>query len=147
MRDYQNILAAIDFSDTTHSVIQTALSLAKQYEARVSVLNVVEYTLPMDADYVMPPIDEVEENLVSKAHERLENLLSTLGETSVERFVVAGHPKQEILRFAEQEGADLLVVGAHGHHGIPGLLGSTTDRLVHRADCDVLVVRHKASDT
>jgi len=55
--------------------------------------------------------------------------------------VISGRPKQEILRVAERAAADLIVVGAHGHHDLAGLLGSTTDRVLHRASCDVLTVR------
>ena len=93
-----------------------------------------------DTDLIMPSVDEAEERIVAVAQKRLEALLKTSGEPSLERIVVAGQPKQEILRIAEQEKADLIVMGAHGHHGLSGLLGSTTDRVAHRASCDVLIV-------
>ena len=52
-----------------------------------------------------------------------------------------GSPKAEIIRIAEDMGADLIVVGSHGRHGIALLLGSTAASVVHHAKCDVLAVR------
>jgi nucleotide-binding universal stress UspA family protein len=47
----------------------------------------------------------------------------------------------EIVRAAERGKADLIVIGAHGRHGLTGLLGSTTDRVLHHATCGMLTVR------
>lgn len=141
MPNYQKIIAAVDFSEHTDTVIDNALALAKQNSARLAVLHVLDYAWPTDTDTVIPSVDEMEEKLLNSAHERLEAMLKSRGETSVQSIVVAGRPKQEILRIAQQEKADLIVMGAHGHHGLTGLVGSTTDRVVHRASCDVLIVR------
>jgi universal stress protein A len=46
--------------------------------------------------------------------------------------------------FAQANGVDLIVAGSHGHHGIGRLLGSTADGILHRAVCDVLLVRQAA---
>ena len=143
MTNYQKIIAAVDFSEHTDTVIDNALALAKQNSARLAVLHVLDYAWPTDVDTVIPPVDETEEKLLNSAQERLEAMLKSRGETSVECIVVAGRPKQEILRVAEQEKADLIVMGAHGHHGLTGIVGSTTDRVVHRASCDVLIVRRQ----
>ncbi len=145
MHKYLNIIAAVDFSTSSNHVISNALSLARQYCANITILNVVEYTTPMDADYIVPPVNNAENKLVEKAYERLDVLLNSMGESSIERIVTTGQPKHEILRIAEQKQADLLVVGAHRRHGISDMLGSTTDRVAHRAHCDVLIVRHPTS--
>lgn len=144
MQTYKKIMAAVDFSGHTDTVIQRALSLAQQYDAALAVLHVVDYVWPVDAGYaehVLPPIDETEGKLLKAAHKRLDSLLESTDITATERIVVAGRPKQEILQVAEQERADLVVLGAHGHHGLAGLLGSTADGVLHRASCDVLTVR------
>jgi len=78
---------------------------------------------------------------LNSAGRRLDETLSRLGVKDAIPMTVLGPPKQEILRVAQQEAADLIVIGAHGHHGIIGLLGSTTDRILHQADCHVLTVR------
>jgi universal stress protein A len=55
--------------------------------------------------------------------------------------MIWGTPKQEIVRLAEQEGIDLIVVGSHGRHGLSLLLGSTANSILHYAGCDVMTIR------
>jgi universal stress protein A len=141
MEEYKKILAAVDFSDHTDAVIKRARLLAQQNQSVLVVLNVVSYALPTDVDYLQPRVDEVEQQIADDARNRLEALLAESGIPDTQGIVLVGPPKQEIMRVAEQEQADLIVVGAHGHHGIAGLLGSTTDRVLHRATCDVLIPR------
>lgn len=143
MQIYRTIIAAVDFGESTESVISHAVSLANQNEALLKVLHVVEYTFPMDEDFVIPPVNEITDQLVDEAKRRLDAMMSPMKDVCSERTILTGHPKQEIVRFVEQEQADLIVIGAHGHHGIAGILGSTTDRVVHRAGCDVLVIRQR----
>jgi len=52
-----------------------------------------------------------------------------------------GSPKTEIIRVAQENGVDLIVVGSHGRHGLALLLGSTANGVLHYAPCDVLAVR------
>lgn len=141
MKTYGQILAVVDFSEHTDAVIQSAVRQAECSGAGLSVLHVVDYTRPIDDDYIIPPDDPVETALLASAKEQLEDTLHRLGVIHVRLRVVSGRPKQEILRVAEQESADLIVIGAHGHHGLAGMLGSTTDRVLHRASCPVLIVR------
>lgn len=141
MTTYKQILAAVDFSVHTDAVIQNALREAECSGARVTVVHVVDYSRPIDDDYIIPPDDAVEEALLVSARERLDQRLQRLGAAHARALVVSGRPKQEILRMAEREAADLIVIGAHGHHGLAGLLGSTTDRVLHRAACSVLTVK------
>jgi universal stress protein A len=56
------------------------------------------------------------------------------------RWMVWGVPGQEIVRIAEQEHIDLIVVGSHGRHGLALLLGSTANNVLHHAGRDVMAV-------
>jgi universal stress protein A len=56
-------------------------------------------------------------------------------------WLETGSPKQEIIRIAEENAVDLIVVGSHGRHGLALLLGSTANGVLHHANCDVLAVR------
>lgn len=144
MQTYKKILVAVDFSELTDTVIQRALLLMQQHNAALTALHVVDYLWPVDAEYaeyVLPPIDEAEEKLIKIAHKRLDRLLETTNIPAAKRIVVVGRPSHEILQVAEREKADLIVLGAHGHHGFTGLLGSTSQRVLHQATCDVLIVR------
>jgi nucleotide-binding universal stress UspA family protein len=60
---------------------------------------------------------------------------------TLETEAVRGHASQAIVDYARQIGADLIVVGQHGHAGmLDRMLGSTSDRVVDTAGCSVLVV-------
>lgn len=140
MEIYKKILAAVDFSDSSDMVIKRAGSIAKQYQATLVILHVVRHAWPSDADYLQPRVNEVEQQITDDARKKLDALLTESDVQDAQGIVIVGRPKQEILNVAEHEQADLLVVGAHGRHGIAGLLGSTTDSVLHRATCDVLTV-------
>ena len=55
--------------------------------------------------------------------------------------LVWGKPEVEIIRIANQESVDLIIVGSHGRHGLALLLGSTASGVLHHAQCDVLAIR------
>ena len=52
-----------------------------------------------------------------------------------------GRPETEIHNTADEIGADLIVVGSHGRHGLALIFGSTANGVLHGAACDVLAVR------
>ncbi len=141
MTKYDKILAAVDFNEHSDAVIQSALMQTGYSGAELTVLHVVDFIRPIDDDYIIPPTDQIEEALLNSARKRLDEILNRLGATDATPLVTLGPPKQEILRVAKQKTPDLIVIGAHGHHGILGLLGSTTDRVLHQASCHVLTVR------
>ena len=60
---------------------------------------------------------------------------------SERRHLVVGRPESEIHHVAEEIGADLIVVGSHGRHGLALLMGSTANGVLHGSKCDVLAVR------
>jgi len=139
---YQHVLAVVDLGENSAAVLQHAAPVAELCDARLTVLHVVNYSPSPDIDYVLPPSDETENKMIKSAEKRLQELLEREALTrGVETVVVSGRPKVEIVRAAEREKADLIVIGAHGRHGLTGLLGSTTDRVLHHATCDVLTVR------
>jgi universal stress protein A len=57
------------------------------------------------------------------------------------QHLIFGRPESEIQRTADEFGADVIVVGSHGRHGLALLLGSTANGVLHGATCDVLAVR------
>jgi len=62
---------------------------------------------------------------------------------TIHREVREGTPFYEIVRFAQEQDIDLIVMGTHGHTGLAHmLLGSVTEKVVRRAPCPVLTVRH-----
>ncbi|RMD68888.1 MAG: universal stress protein [Gammaproteobacteria bacterium] len=144
MEPYRHILAAIDLSPYSLAVLRRGLILRDAYQARLTVLHVVEYVFPLDMDYVLPPIDRVEAELMEEGHKKVEALLKEAGMEGIPAEVVASPtPWEAIVEEGKRQGADLLVLASHGHRGIRALIGTTLDRVLHHACCDILVVRAK----
>jgi universal stress protein A len=79
--------------------------------------------------------------LMAGAKKRLAELGENLGVAEDSRWLEMGSPKSEIVRVAQENKVDLIVIGSHGRHGLALLLGSTANGVLHHATCDVLAVR------
>lgn len=141
---YQNILCATDFSKYAHAAFLRGTELAKLYNAKLTLLYVVEYFPEDRSNSQIAP-----ENIDPKEY-REEQALSLMSEQTYSseyndvNKVVRFSPhsaKQEIIHYAEEQKNDLIIVSSHGHHGIGALLGSTANGLSQSSSCDVLVVR------
>ncbi|MGD8673608.1 MAG: universal stress protein [Thiogranum sp.] len=144
MPTYTHLLLAVDFSKNTDEVIDKGLALAGAFEARVSLVHVVEFAqVDLSNELVMPQELELDQELLALAETRLQELVKRRGLDDKACFVRQGSTKREILNLAEHEGVDLIVIGSHGRSGIQLLLGSTANAVLHGAPCDVLAVRVK----
>ena len=139
---YKKILVALDFSPESESVGRRAVELAKNCGAELSLIHVVEY-LPMDLGDGMMPVEPMgfDEELENQSKERMAELAARLGIETAPRRLEVGATRGEVIRAAEEEGCDLIVVGSHERHGLALLLGSTANAILHHAPCDVLAVR------
>jgi universal stress protein A len=142
MAAYSNILVAVDLSPEAKAVIGRACELRECYGAALFLIHVVEPVL-LGGDYELVPVMpvEIEDTLIQRANAYLGKLAEETGMTDVARAVEVGSVKHEILRFADEHGCDLIVIGAHGRHGVATLLGSTANAVLHGTRCDVLCVR------
>jgi len=144
MSAYKHLLVAVDFSASSDEVIGKGMALAEAFGARISLVTVVEFAqVDLSNELVMPQELELDQELLSQAGKRLEEVAEKHGLGENPRFVRQGSTKREILQLAEQENIDLIVVGSHGRSGIQLLLGSTANAVLHGAPCDVLAVRVK----
>jgi universal stress protein A len=143
MPSYRHILLASDFSDHGAKVAKQAHDLEEKYQAKLTLLHVVEYIPLADIPYApMVPVDmDITSEMLEAAEQHLLKLAKTLNLSEESIRVEVGSPKVEIIRVAEETAADLIVLGSHGRHGIGLLLGSTASSVIHHAKCDVLAVR------
>lgn len=139
---YHKILIAFDGSGGSWKALRKALLLARDFRADVLALSVEEH-LPHFAGTVGEVQEAKEEENHRFARLGAEALEAARQEgVSLQTEVLPGHPAQTIVRYARQHSFDLIVIGHSGYSGAWGLLlGSTTDRVVDHAHCDVLVVR------
>lgn len=142
MSTYENILVAVDLSPEARSVVARAHELMRLYGAKLSLIHVVEPLYSME-DYELKPALplEVEKTLQERARGFLETLAGEIDLPDAPQVVGIGSAKREILHYAREHGVDLIVIGAHGRHGIATLLGSTANAILHGTHCDVMCVR------
>lgn len=146
MATYQHIIAGLDLSEESPQVLEKAAQLAKTCGASLSVAHVIEpLTFAYGGDM---PVDlsEVQEQLQLKAEQELHRLAKQCHFDLRQEHVLVGQPATELHYLAEQEGADLIVVGSHGRKGFALLLGSTSNSVLHGASCDVLAIRVSQTD-
>ena len=145
MSHYQHILLATDFSDHSKDVALKAKELATHYQAELSLIHVVDNLPLIDIGYetVLPYDSDLNELLEKSANEKLKQFINDTGLSCKQQWLEWGSPKDEIVRIADENHVDLIVVGSHGRHGLGLLLGSTANAVLHYASCDVLAVRIK----
>ena len=143
MENYKHILLAVDFYEYSEGVVNRAKDLANKFQAKLSMIHVVDSLPITDAGYGadMPFNMDLTEELMTGARKRLDKLAEKLAVTEDRLWLEMGSPKTEIIRVAEENKVDLIVIGSHGRHGLALLLGSTANGVLHHATCDVLAVR------
>jgi nucleotide-binding universal stress UspA family protein len=137
---YNRILLATDGSDNAQRATRQALDLARQYQAELHAVYVIETRTGYDNAIVDP--DTVRQNLREDGEEAL-TAVKTEGEpdVSVITSVLEGVPHEELLSYIADQGIDLVVMGAKGRSAFKTiLLGSTTEALLRADQVPVLVV-------
>lgn len=144
---FKTILFATDFSESSDHAFQYALSLARKFESRLGIIHVISEPVDLRGFYV-PHIsfDKLEEEIEQGALKMMEKFCRTHVHdyAKVESFVVPGIPYDEIIKKAEEIGADLIVVGTHGRTGLDHVLfGSTAEKVVRKSTIPVMTIRIK----
>jgi nucleotide-binding universal stress UspA family protein len=135
----QQILAPVDFSDSSADSLAYACALAEKFSAQLHVLHVLEdpadYARKAESWAVLP---QLRDRLEREAQGKLE----ALGPTDAILEVRWGAPFLEILGYAKEHLVDMIVMGSHGHGAVKHLLlGSVAEKVVRKAGCPVLTVR------
>lgn len=143
----QRILLPTDFSEYSAAARLYACAFAEQFGAQLHVLHVIQDLAPLVPEpgaALASPIDYLRE-LELNANAMLERVIDpswAAGKTIV-RAVRQGPPFLEIIRYAKEFDIDLIVLGTHGRGGLAHmLLGSVAEKVVRKAPCPVLTVRH-----
>ena len=141
MANYQRILTAIDLSDEATPVLQRAAAMARQHQAELHLLHVVEpLSLAYGGDIPMD-FSGIQEELQQQAENSLKRYADQYGIQTDNCHLLTGRPEAHIHQLSEELDCDLIVVGSHGRKGLALLLGSTANAVLHGAKCDVLSVR------
>jgi universal stress protein A len=143
MKTYRHILLATDCAADSEAIREHTVALAAGLGADISLLKVLEH-LPQDVPNEPVPPEDVDkiEWFTGRALDELREYAQGGGIPADRASVVVttDSPEQEISGFVRSNDVDLVVVGAHERHGLALFQGRTTDKLIHNAPCDVLVV-------
>ena len=139
------ILVGCDFSPDSNLAFEYALSLAQEFQSALHLVHVVEP--PVYKDLIKTFQDErgkMGEDVRRQLNEKLENMVPQEARNwcKPKTSLLAGSPHEELSKYAVVQNIDLLVVGVRGHKLVERFfVGSTTDRIIRKAPCDVLSVR------
>ncbi len=142
---YSHILIGLDLSDDCPQVLQKAIALAKSCNAKISLVHVIE---PLAVSYggdLAMDLGSIQEQQTTTALTSLKTLAAGLPIPVFQEHVLIGQTADEMHYLAKQENCDLILVGSHGRKGLALLLGSTSNSVLHGAECDVLAVHVKKS--
>ena len=136
------LVTAYDGSDHGNAALVRADELAQCLGAEhhvILVAHVQSYQWTAMSNLYQIDLYALEEEHLTDAYEKVVGTLTVKPTIVVRR----GEPAHEIIAYAEEVGADFIVVGSRGRGEVKSLLlGSTSHSVIHGAPCDVIVVRH-----
>jgi nucleotide-binding universal stress UspA family protein len=135
---YRHILVALDGSADSQTALRHAITLARDQNAKVTLLSVVPHQATPVGPGVAPP-PETDESHNEIIREALREIPKDIGVTTrLERGEIA----PTILKVVAEDQYDLLVMGSHGHSRVHrALLGSVSEKVLHKAKVPVLMLR------
>jgi nucleotide-binding universal stress UspA family protein len=144
MQAFNNILFPIDFSECSEKVFPFALEMAQKFDAKLHLLFVardISYLETIDVPW------ELLRNTVAEIARAGENHMEAFCDKNLRDFsnyeakVVTGNPADEIVKFADEQDIDLIVMGTHGRKGLERtLMGSVADHTIKNASAPVLTI-------
>jgi nucleotide-binding universal stress UspA family protein len=143
------ILSPIDFSDSSIQALEVAQDLAKRYGSELLLMYVVPVIPKLPEDVSIFSEESYEQQLIKNAKTRLDQLTDKVKQAGVRArntVGLANDTGMEIIRTAEGEKVDLIVIATHGMTGWRRIaFGSVTEKVVRTAECSVLVLRTTGS--
>jgi len=140
----EKILAPTDLSKLSRAAVRYALEMALAQGAEVIVYHVISEDGDwFDKDDELNPAKALVPKLAQRLAEFVrENCAEFAGKVKVREIVEVGVPYKEIVRKAEEEKADMIIMSTHGRTGMEQLMvGSVTAKVVARTACPVLSIR------
>lgn len=139
----KKILLPTDFSESARHALMYALSFATEYHAGLIILHVIPpLNIPPEMETSASPLYE---EMEKQARKRITRLVPKrfLKKVELQNLIVRGEPFLEILNVARRYRVDLITIATHGRTGLDyAMFGSTTERVIRKAPCPVLVVRY-----
>ena len=154
---YKKIMVGVDFSPHSRHAVQRGVELAKQFDSKLILVNIVNeaelydfYSEPSGIGFVMSEfsLSEMESigvminTMMNKSKKQMIGLIDSLDLNQEQGVILKGRPKTTLISYAEAQDIDLIIMGTHGLRGIDNIfvLGSSTRYVQSHARCEVLSV-------
>ena len=145
----KKILVPTDFSDSAQNALDFAIDIAKDDNALVYILHVIEYPIgatidPIGVSIVQPTDTEIIDTLTKNAREKMEVLHNKYQDLAVvtKTFVDIGTPYLGIVEKISDENIDLVIMGSHGAKGFKEFfIGSNAEKVVRHSPCPVITLK------
>ncbi len=147
----RHILVPTDFSDGSRQAFETAVDMARDTGAQLTLFHVHHVPTSVFPDVILPMSPELLHDVEHSVDQVLEHWCGEArqaGVATADWQTAFGATHVEICAAAERVDADLIVIGTHGHTGLSHvLLGSVAEKVVRKAPCPVLTVRPQMHST
>ena len=142
----KKILFPTDFSDSSLEALKYAITLARDYKAKLIVMHVIDEKFFSEGLGLARAIsfEEMEKEMKQEAEKQLKVIIPSEEGEGIERetLLCRGTPFLEIIKAAHEKSVDLIVIGSHGRSGLEHIIfGSTAQKVVRKAPCPVLSVK------
>ncbi|MEO9363452.1 MAG: universal stress protein [Nitrososphaera sp.] len=137
------IMVPVDGSKFSTKALEQAISIAKGTGASITVVNVIEKppTVYVESQKVLNDAMAKYRSESAKLLDECKAVAEKLG-FAIETAILAGDPAENIVAFSEKGGFDLIAMGSRGRGKLKEMmLGSTSNKVLHRAKCSVLIVK------
>jgi nucleotide-binding universal stress UspA family protein len=150
MAKFKNILVPTDFSEFSKYALDYALTIAHTFGARITLIHITHEreldALRQVSSYFEPEkLEELLRERESEDRKQLDAFIPPEMKQGIEVEAIhkVGIPFVEIIKTAKEKGVDLIVMATHGRSGLSHiLLGSVAEKVVRKAPCPVLSIRH-----
>lgn len=138
----KRIVVGLDTSERAPEVLNRALEMARGQGAKLIVVRAVGLPIGLPIEELTVSPEGLPAKLLAATQAGLDRQLANAPKDLIERAEARiGTPWQVICDAAKEFGADLIVIGTHGHGPLDRMIGTTAARVVNHAPCSVLVVR------
>lgn len=137
--EYNKILVAVDGSEQSRFAAHEAIAIAKRNKAELTIVTSIDLSAISHEPLMIRGISNA---LTIEAKGMLKDFTKIEAKTPIDKRVLIGVAKHEIINHAKEEEIDLIVMGATGKGAVEKVfIGSTTDYVLTHAPCSVLAVR------
>lgn len=147
MTNIKTMVFPTDFSDLSVAALPLAKDMAAKYGAHLHCIYVVEepqiYSSLEMGSVAIPTSGELMESAEARMQKFGQQYLADAPKGFTTKVVI-GHAATEVVHYASEVGADMIVMTTHGYSGVKHMmLGSTTEDVLRHAACPVLAIRGK----